>query len=136
MKLRQLIPMVLLVMVAASLWAADESGPITAGEMASWCEPYRTALLDGASVHVQATPQSQVCFGAFLAVQQLAVTTLPGDPRGALRVCLPETSTTAELIKVFVHFSDTHPELGHRRFSYVLLQSLWSSFPCPSQVAK
>jgi hypothetical protein len=121
----------LLTLVAISTLArADDRGPITAGEVASWCEPYRTAVLKGASVTVQVTPESQICYGAFLTIQQLAAATYSSHSGSILRICGPPTSGLVEYIKIFLRYSDTHPEMGHLKFSDVALNSLWNAFPC------
>ena len=113
--------------------AADEH--ITAGEVASWCEPYRTAVLKDHNVAVQVTADSQVCWGAFIAIQQFAATEFPGDRNGALHQCLPPASDLVELIKVFLHYSDTHPEMGHWKFTDVVLKALWAAYPCSGKRA-
>lgn len=111
--------------------SVDEPGPFTAGEVASWCEPYRTALLVGANVTVNATTASQVCLGAFMTIQQLITTTSPWHPKESmLQVCSPATSRLVELIKVFLHYTDEHPEFGHLKFTDVALSALWKAYPC------
>jgi hypothetical protein len=122
---------------ASATRASDEGGGmLTAGEVASWCEPYRTAFINGNSVSAQNNLTTQTCFGAFLAIQQLATTRLLGASRGALRLCLPPTSTTVELVKVFIRYAVTHPEVDHTKFTDVALASLWAAFPCPPTAAK
>jgi hypothetical protein len=127
----QLALVILLIVGTPSARALDAQGNITAGEMTSWCEPYRAAVLKDHQVTVQATRDSRVCFGAFMAIQQLSVTMLPGESRNALRECLPPSTTLVELIKVFIRYSDMHPEMGHWRFTDVALNSLAAAFPCP-----
>ena len=109
---------------------AGDADPFSASEVASWCQPYKTAVLRDGHLSVQATSDSQACFGAFLAIQQISATSL-GDPHASvLKTCLPEKSGLFDLIKVFLHFADEHPERGHEKFTDVVLSSLWAAYPC------
>lgn len=110
--------------------ARAEETAITAGELASWCQPYRTATVSNHNITVQATSESQVCYGAFLAIQQFAATTLGSDHASILKTCVAEKSGLLELIKVFLHYMDEHPERGHEKFTNVVLSSLWAAYPC------
>jgi hypothetical protein len=49
--------------------AGETDGFITAEEMASWCQPYKTAIVRNSQVQITPTEDSQVCFGAFMAIQ-------------------------------------------------------------------
>ena len=127
----------LLALIAISpLAGADDQGPITAGEVASWCEPYRHALLVNGAVSVDSTAQSQSCYGAFITIQQLGATIWDlHDKESLLRTCLPPTSRTVELIQVFLHYTDEHPERGHDKFTAIALVALRKAYPCPSSVS-
>jgi hypothetical protein len=41
------------IFVTPPLWADQDTGYVTAAELASWCEPYRKAVLDGNTATVQ-----------------------------------------------------------------------------------
>lgn len=108
----------------------------TAEEMATACAPYRAAEVrnegDHQMVFVPApTMDSEVCWGAFTAFQQLAVIALYPHKEPSLEVCLPPNGGRVELIKVFLKYVEDHPEKLHENFALVLLQAMWKAFPCP-----
>src|SRR5260370_40193198 len=98
--------------------ARADTGLFSASEVTSWCQPYRTAVLNEDHISVQGTAESQACFGAFVAIQQLGATTSGRTAtKSLLGMCLPPESRTIDLIKVFLRYSDEHPEQGHYRFT-------------------
>jgi hypothetical protein len=108
----------------------------TAQEMAGYCDPYRTAVVIGPNeIKVNSDANSQFCWGAFSVVQDLGTFVLysdQGKAKGvALGLCLPPKSTRLELLKVFLRYSDQHPEHGHYSFGSVVVQALKEAFPCP-----
>ena len=119
-------------------WASENEGYFTAAELASWCEPYRTALLKGSGVAEQGNAESDRCFGVFMAVQQFGNTHCLDDPPGrtTLRTCFLEQGWPTELMRVFLRYMDTHPERGYQRFAEEVLSSLWSAYPCPEPARK
>jgi hypothetical protein len=106
------------------------NGPITAAEMVSWCEPYRKAVIKGDSIAVAPGPSAELCYGAFLAVQQLSATTVTAPTDSILRVCAPAQATPLSFIKAFLAYSDAHPERAQERFAGVALKALWAAYPC------
>jgi hypothetical protein len=116
--------------VLAGVVRAEESEPFSAAEVASWCEPYRTAVITGDKIAVRATAASRVCYGAFVAIQQLMGSSWGTSPGSILRTCEPPTSGLVELIKVFLLYVDQHPERGHEKFTDIALVSLWKAYPC------
>jgi hypothetical protein len=126
-----LLTLLLGFVTASASIRAEDRGSDSAAEVASWCEPYRTAILNGDHITVNSTPQSIVCWGAFMAIQQLISTTWSAQARESiLRVCAPPETYLVELIKVYLHYTDQHPERGHEKFSDVALSALWQAFPC------
>jgi hypothetical protein len=119
----------------AGLMRVGAASAETALEMAGYCEPYRTAVMTGPNeVRVNANANSHACWGAFAAVQGLGTISFPDTPEQqhtALWLCLPEKSTRAELIKVYLRYVDQHPNEGHKDFGVVVLNALWQAFPCP-----
>jgi hypothetical protein len=104
----------------------------TAQEMAGYCQPYRAAVVTGpGEIKVDADANSQYCWGAFSAVQDLGNLALGKAQRATLRLCLPSKSTRLELLKVFLRYMDQHPELGHYTFGQVVVRALEQAFPCP-----
>jgi hypothetical protein len=110
--------------------AQADQGPITAADVASWCQPFRTAILSDGHISMQGTSDSQVCYGAFMAIQQLAATTLSSKNDSVLKACVPANVGLVEIIKVFLHYADEHPERGHDKFTDIVLSSLWTAYPC------
>ena len=108
----------------------DNGGPITAAEMASWCEPYRKAVIKGDTVSVPPGPSAELCYGAFLAIQQLGATTLTTPTDSMLRVCAPAQATPLSFIKAFLAYYDAHPDQAQERFAGIALKALWAAYPC------
>jgi Rap1a immunity proteins len=115
-----------------SLLAAPMSARAqTALEAESQCRDFATIDIR-ADGKVGIPPTAQFCWGAFAATQQLIVL---GDDRGLplLKVCPPSAITRVQLIKVFLSFSQRHPELAHLSFGQVVWSALDESFPCGSK---
>jgi hypothetical protein len=55
-------------------WSDEKPSFTTAAKLASWCEPYRKAVLNGNEITVQDIPESAQCYGVFMAVQQFGHT--------------------------------------------------------------
>jgi Rap1a immunity proteins len=128
------IPLVSTRVLFAGAARAEEQGQISAAEVASWCEPYRTAVLSNNHVTVKTTAQSPVCWGAFLAIQQLgSIYERDDSSESILRTCSPPNSRLTEFIKIFLRYSDEHPERGHEKFIQVALDSLWKAYPCSAR---
>jgi hypothetical protein len=109
---------------------AATAGPITAAEMASWCEPYRKAVIKGDSISVAPGPATELCYGAFLAIQQLSATTVSAPTDSILRICAPPQATPLSFVKTFLAYSDAHPEQAQERFAGIALKALWAAYPC------
>ena len=125
----------LVLLLACGTAQADEPPVVTAAEMASWCQPFKDAVLNGAQISKHSTAQSQVCLGAFLTFEYLASTswTAPYAPtKNILKTCIPAGATTTDLIKVFLLYAEEHPERGHYKFTDILLWSLQAAYPCPT----
>jgi hypothetical protein len=73
-------------------------------------------------------PNSDFCWGAFTTLQQFLVFSEGDVPM--LRVCVPEKSTRLQLIKVFLGYSQRHPESAHLPFGQVVWQAMYEAFPC------
>ena len=133
--MRQLVPIIFLLIVATAAHSNDEaSRPFSASEVASWCRPYKDALLQGHTIVMHRTEATQACTGAFIAIQQLSDTSSSTDKFvSLLGDCAPTESTMVDLIKAFVRYEETHPEQGHLRFIDVALLSLRAAYPCPQR---
>jgi Rap1a immunity proteins len=120
--------------IAGSHQASEEKYP-TAEEMMGWCDAYKTSTSDGELITVTSTMHSQACYGAFLTAQQFATTALDRRSRtSVLKVCVPGNAGLLELMKVFMHYMDEHPQRGHEKFTDVLLASWWEAWPCSASL--
>jgi len=104
-------------------------GQETALEAESWCRPITTLELNGSNLSIPGGMPMK-CWGAFMAIQQMA--TVRTDRGAEQRFCLPPTTTRLELIKVFVRYSEQHPQFGHRTFGELAAVALADAFPCPT----
>jgi hypothetical protein len=116
--------------VAAALMALSISTPTyaqTALEVESQCRGFATAAVyaDG---RVQFPAGGEFCWGAFTSIQQLSRLTMVDVP--LLRFCAPTDSTRLQFIKVFLAYSQRHPEKSHLDFGMTALQALIEAFPC------
>lgn len=118
-----------LLLACGTVQAGEAEGYITAEEVGSWCEPYKTATVSEGHVNVNATDDSRVCFGAFIAVQQLTILKM-NTSTPVLGSCIAPEVRLTELIKVFLRYLEVHPEKGHQRFSTIVLASLRGAYPC------
>jgi hypothetical protein len=126
-----------LTLMSASV-GAEETTEYTASEVASWCQPYRSALLVNGTATVQQSALGQFCFGSFFTLA--AMTAIPGgdgaDKPPALGICAPENSRTSDFIKIFLHYTDEHPEQGPESFLVVAITALQKTYPCIAKSSK
>jgi hypothetical protein len=81
-------------------------------------------------VHLPLDADTQFCWGAFAAIQAV-IFLLDENGQFLFRVCAPQESTRVQLIKVFLKYSNQHPELGHLPFGMTAINALVEAFPCP-----
>jgi Rap1a immunity proteins len=114
---------------------ADERGPATAAEVASSCEPFRTAVLAGDTATYEHSWHSEQCYGAFMAIHQLIGLRWAEQTAETpvLLICAPVTSRDIELIRVFLHYMDEHPQEGHEQFVSPMLSALQGAYPCKAK---
>jgi hypothetical protein len=63
-------------------------------------------------VHLPLDADTQFCWGAFASIQQV-ISILDENGQWLFRVCAPQETTRVQLIKIFLKYSNQHPELGH-----------------------
>jgi len=110
----------------------------SAEEMASNCKGIIDAPVAGNSVSVPPTIQAGICWGAFLSFQE-AISIVgheyldgtPSPPRPFLGICAID-ATTSQLIKVFIRFTEQHPERLNKDYFQVALYAAREAFPCKS----
>ena len=106
--------------VGSRLLAADaESNYVTAAVLASWCEPYRTS-----------DNSPEPCWSFIEAMRAYVTNAAPDAPRHSMVKCLPPTITTLELIRIFLRYMDTHPQVGKMPAGGVQLMAYQAAYPC------
>jgi hypothetical protein len=120
----------LAIALSTSAMAADY-GNDSASAYLSYCRPVAAAkVLGNDQIEFPLNAQTEKCWGAFTAIQQMIPIIEAGADTPLLRVCAPESGMTTQLVAVFVKYASDHPELRHLSFGQVALQSLWKAFPC------
>ena len=105
---------------------------ISTEELLSDCRPVASAEVTGNNVQLPTTVGAGVCWGTFLSIQKIIVQ-LDDARRPLYGVCAPSTSTTTELISIFVSYAQSHPARYHEDGFSVALESLQLSFPCANE---
>jgi len=120
--------------VLATTPAAAQS---TTNELLSHCETFlrNYKALGPDTFQLAREPEAYQCYGYMSAVTQFAYLHLRDTTTGAERkpfefVCLPPHVQVAQLIRIFVNFSQQHPERLNEQPPLVLLTALWQAFPC------
>ena len=73
--------------------------------------------------------QVGMCWAAIGALQgAIVLTDKSGKP--ILNVCAPPESNRPQLVAIFIKYAEDNPQLLHRPFVDVALQSLRTAFPC------
>jgi hypothetical protein len=116
----------------------------TAEEMASNCREIVLAKVSnegdkGTALAVPNNLPSGICWGAFLSFQSAIMVvgneypdgTHSPTPRPFFAACAADASTS-QLIKIFVHYIDEHPERLNQDFFFVAVLATQKAFPCKS----
>ena len=113
------------------LFFMQSAQAVTALEMSSFCKPIgeATLLSDGRIVYELSATAHQ-CWGAFLAIQGATRIEFEDEPKPALQICAPEGSSLVQMVKIFRHYAEQHPERAHEDFIIVAWTSLYKAFPC------
>ncbi len=92
-------------------------------------KPVESVKLIGDGLQLESTYETGTCWGAFLTFQRL-ISKADANGRMLLGVCAPSNSTRTQLVSIFVHYAENHPEQLHKPFVDVALTSLAQAFPC------
>jgi hypothetical protein len=104
----------------------------TALQVQSWCKEITTYRVGADSKFMmQETFDNGFCWGAF-ATYQSVTDFANSDGSPLLALCIPAGVSRIQLIKMFVHYVDIHPALGHRDFAEVMDMAIRQSFVCQS----
>lgn len=100
-------------------------------EVQSWCQVIANAKLgpDNAIFYVRSS-QTEFCWGAFAAIQELSKLGWSDTKELMLEICAPEQSTRLQYIKIFSKYVTDHPEMAHQDFAYIARLALHDAFPC------
>jgi Ssp1 endopeptidase immunity protein Rap1a len=115
---------------AAALLLAPAAYAQSAEEMASNCKWARNADVEGEFVSIPRTPEANICWGAFSAIQALGQWRYKGDAIPVLHFCAPPKSTLLQYIKIFERYADTHPARLHEGYDRIAVAALQEAFPC------
>lgn len=108
-------------------------GQISAEEMASKCKPIVEATVNGNTVSFEQTFATGICWGAFSSIQRETNVAAPDsttNAKPALGICLPPNSTLTQLIKIFYHYTEQHPQVIQYDYTRVALTAFYQDFPC------
>jgi hypothetical protein len=135
-----------LLMATFAVGFAPRAHAQTAGEMASYCAPYRHGLVlqakPGGHSLVEApgaNANSYFCWGEFAALQQFASLQAVGavalfpSAHPAARFCIPPDTERLQLVKGFLQYMDRHSESRNLDFGAVLLTIMQQAYPCPGR---
>jgi hypothetical protein len=101
----------------------------TALQVQSWCKEIANLRVDEKhQFTMNQTFDNGFCWGAFALFQEVSYWGRDGTK--ILGLCLPDGVGRIQLIKIFVHYVDDHPEQGHLGFPEVADMALRQSFSC------
>jgi hypothetical protein len=116
---------------SSSIVHADDR--YTAGDMLTDCQAIVQASKTAGNqdeLELDNTFATGTCWGAFLSLQQFAVTKFEGGKSTLLHTCVPQNATLLQLIQVFYLFAKSNPERQQEPFTKVAVAALRSAFPC------
>jgi hypothetical protein len=103
----------------------------TALDVQSWCRRVVTApTTSGGKIQIPPDANSQACWSAFMAVQELSSLVERSDGPNLMGFCTPKEGTRWQLVQVFERYADKHPEQLHLTFGEVAIGALFEAFPC------
>jgi hypothetical protein len=118
-------------LVVFSLVVPKAMGAETAAELASICMPIaQTPPASDGELHFKPTFDNGRCWGAFAAIQSLSRIKSTLDKPPLLGICAPAQTTRRELVKAFMDYVGSHPELRTQDFSVAVIVALRSQYPC------
>jgi len=132
------MPVFLLLVSSFAMAPILHAQSTSAEEMVSYCKAIMRADVSNGEITVPGDLHSGICWGAFLsfhdAVMYVGNEYLDGtrspSPRPIFGVCAPD-ATTSQLIKVFVRYTEKHPELLNEDFFRIAVIAGQEAFPCP-----
>jgi hypothetical protein len=123
----------LLVVILVGLYSCDARAE-TALDVQSWCRKVVTATApDAGKIIIPPDANSQACWSAFMAVQELSALVLQKDGPNLMGFCPPKEGTRWQLVQIFERYADNHPEHLHLTFGEVVVMALFEAFPCRKQ---
>ncbi len=126
----------LLTLTAWLLWSAPAFAQDmflrkgSAEALAKECRAVLSADLDKMQAPADAMWPIGSCLGFLNGVIDMATIAREESPKTAQFFCIPRTVTGAQLAKVFVKYSDNHPEQLHLPAAVIVVLSFKDAFPC------
>jgi hypothetical protein len=116
----EILKLLISVLAVALLSVAHAAAePMSAEELVGQCREAEPAV-----VSVRGT----LCVGYFTGFGDRELLTAA---QGARLTCMPGEATVSQLIKIYLKFTDEHPEWLHETARTMVLLSLAQAFPCP-----
>lgn len=104
---------------------------LTGGAILPKCKVF-LASLDGQNITASQENEAQECVGYLEGTfdTEAVIRATKGND-APHNVCQPSEMTLGQLVRVFVKYSDAHPEMLHLPGALLLHNALVLSFPCP-----
>jgi hypothetical protein len=124
-----------LLLVIGFVCAAPFAFSQSAEEMASNCKGIVDAKIVNDQIAVPSDFQSGVCWGAFGTIQTIVTIVPRSFPQNGplFEVCLPHEGTRSQLIRIFMAYTERHPERLHEDYFFIATTALKQAFPCGKQ---
>ncbi len=125
-----LLAAVVFLLSYGSLHAEDK---YSAGDMVADCQSIVQSSKGSGNaeeLELDNTFATGTCWGAFLSLQQIAVTKREGGRNALLNLCVPQDATMLQIIQVFTLFVQSNPKRQNEPFTKVAIAALRSAFPC------
>jgi hypothetical protein len=113
----------------AALWMGiAPASAETALEVQSWCTQVASApIKTNGYISIEPTFEGGFCWGAFAAIQGLNDNVSVNNKS---IICAPDSSTRAQIIRIFMKYCEQHPERMHEDFVVVALTAISMAFRC------
>jgi hypothetical protein len=120
-------------LIVVGLFGAKRSRAETTEEMLSACRPFTQAKVVDGKVEIESDYHTGVCWGAFALVQALLSARNSETKEPMLWACAPDNSTRTQLISIFVHYAENHPEKYSDSFLQSIVNAMQQAFPCKAK---
>ena len=104
----------------------------TAMQVRNWCKFMDQVQIDAERrLTIPNKFAAGFCWGAFAALQ-VTGRMVANKAQRPLHFCAPPDSSRVGDIKIFLRYTERHPELAQEDFAIVALDALIEAYPCPA----